>query len=320
MLSLYAKESSYELGKGIQVDSLPFYIGGYVSFDYRNKGNENRYRADDIAVLGYGNYDKFSYMAEVEYKGFYAQTYKGDTKYLEKDTKLHSERIYVDYNFDENYIFRVGKYNSPIGFWNLLPVNVLRQTTSNPVSKDIIFPQFTTGAGVTYSSFDEGELKIELMLQNNEDLDDDYNNYKIDKHYGLGILYEADEYSIKLNSGYFHRIGNNILQDKLYYLLLSAKYETEKYQLLSEIGYQQSETKVTTPYAGYVQGLYRFTEQHLGAIRFESYDDKVKNKSEDIAIFSYTYRPSYPIAIKSEYQFHSISEENQFLFSISVLF
>ncbi len=320
ILSLHAQEGSYELGKGMQVASLPFYIGGYFSVDYRNIGNENRYRIDDLAVLGYGSYGKFSYMAEVEYKEFFSKTYKGDTSYIKRDTRLHAERVYVDYNFGENYVFRIGKYNSPIGFWNLLPVNVLRQTTSNPLSTDIIFPRFTTGTAVSYSSFDEGEFKIELMLQNNKDLDDEYNNYKIDEHYGFGALYEKDEYSVKLNGGYFHRIERGLLQSKLYYLLLSAKYDTEKYQFLSEIGRQQSDTKTTTPYAGYVQGLYRFTEQHLGAIRLESYDDNVNNKSEDIAIISYTYRPYYPVAIKSEYQFHSISEENQFLFSFSVLF
>ncbi len=320
LLSLHAEESSYELGKGMQVASLPFYIGGYISLDYRNMGNENMYRLDDIALLGYGDYGKFSYMAEVEYKDFFSQTYKGETSSIKRDTKLHIERIYVDYNFDENYLFRIGKYNSPIGFWNLLPINVLRQTTSSPVNTDIIFPQFTTGAGASYSSFDEGELTIDIMLQHNDDLDDEYNNYKIDTHYGLGVLYEADEYAIKLNSGYFHRTENNVIQDNLYYFLLSVKYDTERYQFLSELGYQQSNNKTTTPYAGYIQGLYRFTDQHISALRIESYDDHVNNKSDDIAVFSYTYRPSYPIAIKYEYQVHSIREENQFLFSLSVLF
>lgn len=320
MLSLHADESSYELGKGAQVASLPLYIGGYVSLDYKNMGNENTYRIDDLAVLGYGSYDKFSYMAEVEYKEFLSKTYQDDDSYITRHTKLHTERLYADYDFDENYLFRVGKYNSPIGFWNLLPINVLRQTTSSPAVIEIVFPKFTTGAGVSYSSFYEGELKIDLMLENNEDLDNEYNNYKIDKHYGFGALYEKDDYAIKLNTGYFHRTESNILEDNLYYFLLSAKYDTEKYQLLSEIGYQESNTQTTTPYAGYLQGLYRFTDQHIGAIRVESYDDHVNNKSDDIAIFSYTYRPSYPIALKSEYQFHSISEENQLLFSLSVLF
>ncbi|MCX6075467.1 MAG: hypothetical protein NTW78_01120 [Campylobacterales bacterium] len=320
VLSLYAEEE-YQLGEGIQVASLPFFVGGYVSSDYRNMNNENRYRLDDIAVIGYGSYDKFSYMAEVEYKGFYTETYKDDAKDVNKNNRLNTERIYLDYNYNESYMFRVGKYNSPIGFWNLLPVNVLRDTSSNPITSEIIFPKFTTGAGATYSSYNEAELKVNLMLQNNEDIDNNYNNYKIDKHYGIGLLYGKDDYAIKINGGHFNRLDSSLATpDELYYFLLSGKYDRDKYQFQSEIGSQKSKREFTTNYAAYIQGLYRFTEQHIGILRFESYDDKLNNKKDDIAIVAHTYRPIYPVAIKSEYQFHSLHLENQFLFSLSVMF
>lgn len=317
--SLYGGE--YELGKGVQVGSLPLYLGGYVSLDYKNQNDENRYRLDDIAVMGYGSYEKLSYMAEFEFKEFYVDTEKDAKHTIEKDNNLHTERVYVDYNFDENYMLRVGKYNSQIGYWNLLPVNVLRETTSNPVSTEIIFPKFTTGLGGSYSSFDEGEFKVEFMLQHNKDLDDSYNNYKIDEHYGLGIMYEIDEYSIKLNSGYFENMDAHSDEDKRYYFLLSGKYEAESYQIQAELGSQESsEYRSTTPYAGYVQGAYRFDEHHIGIVRVESYEDKVVDKQENIGIVGYTYRPIYPVAIKTEYQLHSQKDENQFLFSLSVMF
>lgn len=322
MLTLFLHaEEEYQLGKGKQVASLPLYVGGYISADYSNMNNENRYRLDDIAVIGYGNYEKLSYMAEFEYKEFYTQTYRGDTVDIVKNNKLHAERIYLDYNYNEDYMFRVGKYNNPIGFWNLLPVNVLRDTTSNPITSEILFPRFTTGVGATYSSYDEGELKIDLMAQNNQDIDNNYNNYKINKHYGFGILYERSNYSIKANAGYFDRLDSLLsTPDNLYYFLLSGKYDLDRFQLLGEVGTQKSKGEFTTNYAGYLQSLYRFTEQHVGILRFESYDDKLNNKKDDIGIVAYTYRPIYPVAIKSEYQFHSFHIENQFLFSLSVMF
>jgi hypothetical protein len=319
VLCLNAQEE-YQLGKGVQVASLPLYLGGYISADYRNMNSEKRYRLDDIAVMGYGGYEKFSYMAELEYKEFYTESSKDGVTDVVKNNRLHTERVYLDYNYDDNYMFRVGKYNNPIGFWNLLPVNVLRDTTSNPLSLEILFPKFTTGAGATYSSFDKGELKIDLMAQNNQDLDNDYNNYKIDKHYGFGLLYERDDYTLKVNGGYFERLDDLTTPDTLYYFLLSAKYDLEQFQLMSEVGTQRSNNEITTNYAGYIQGLYRFTEQHIGVVRVESYDDKINNKRDDIAIVGYTYRPIYPVAIKSEYQLHSITAENQFLFSLSVMF
>lgn len=319
LLSLQADEE-YQLGKGIQVGSLPLYIGGYFSLDYKHTDDIDRYRVDDLAVLGYGDYEKFSYMAEFEFKEMYVETHQNGVKDSTNSDKLYTERLYVDYNLNENYMFRVGKYNSPIGFWNLLPVNVLRETTSNPMSTSIIFPKFTTGLGSSYLSYGDGELKVDVMLQHNNDIDDKYNNYKIDEHYGFGVSYERDDYTLKLNGGYFHNLNNYIVQDNLYYFLLSAKYDAQRYQILSEIGSQKSKNDYTTDYALYIQGLYRFSEQHMGVIRVESYDDNLNATDDDMLILGYTYRPLYPIAIKSEYQFHSQSNQNQFLFSFSVLF
>ncbi|MDO9265588.1 MAG: hypothetical protein Q7U00_00745 [Sulfurimonas sp.] len=319
LLSLHAEEE-YQLGKGVQIGSLPFYVGGYFSLDYKHTDNTDRYRVDDVAVMGYGDYDKFSYLIELEFKEVYVETHENGVKSTTHNDKLYTERLYLDYNFNENYMLRVGKYNSPIGFWNLLPVNILRETTSNPMSTNILFPKFTTGLNSSYMSYGEGELKVDVMLQHNNDISYEYNNYKMNEHYGFGVSYEKNDYTVKLNGGYFHNLNENIIQDNLYYLLLSAKYESSKYQILSEIGSQKSKNQYTTEYAGYIQGLYRFSEQHLGIIRVESYDDRVTAIDDDILIFGYTYRPLYPIAIKSEYQFHSQSDQNQFLFSFSVLF
>jgi hypothetical protein len=315
-ISLHA-EINYELGNGLQMGSLPLYLGGYFSLNYENKANNKKYSIDDLSMLGYGSYEKVSYMAEFEFHDLYSQSSIGDNTTIKRDTKLHTERLYADYEYNENYTFRAGRYNSSIGFWNLLPINVLRQTTSNPKTQDL-FPNFTTGADIIYASYDNNAFKIDLMLQNNEDIDPTYDNYNIDKLYGLGAIYEKYNYSIKFNAGYFQT--TNTLNDNLYYFLLSAKYDTDDYEISSEVGRQESKDRITKPYSGYLQGVYHFTPKHSGIIRLETYEDKLQNTSDTFSVFGYTYRPSYPVAIKSEYQVHTLNKENQFLFSVSVLF
>ena len=318
-LLLYSDEE-YKLGEGIQVGSLPFYVGGYFSLDYIKKEGETKYSVDDVAILGYGNYNKFSYMIELEYSKLYSYIDRGSQTFTQKDSHLYIERLYIDYNYNENFSFRVGKYNSDIGFWNLLPVNVLRETTSSPQSTYIIFPKFTTGLNTSYTSYRNGGLKINATLQHNKSIDDeDYNNYEVDKHYGAGLSYEMDEYTFKINGGYFHA-DYDISKENLYYLLASTKYEADKYQIIAELGSQKTKKKYTTKYAGYIQGAYRFTQNHIGVLRAELYDNKKLNVSEEIFVVGYTYRPLYPIALKSEYQFHSKEDDNKLLFSLSVLF
>jgi len=317
--SLLYSDKEYKLGEGVQVGTLPLYLGGYISLNFLQREQQTEYRVDDLAIMGYGNYNKFSYMLELEFKELYVYKDHHGVTSTEKDTHLYTERVYVDYNLDENYLFRAGKYNSNIGFWNLLPINVLRETTSSPKSTYILFPKFTTGIDSSYTSYINGELKLNATLQCNEGIDESYNNYNTDRHYGVGASYEIDEYTIKINGGYFHT-EDDIPEKNLYYMLLSAKYESDKYQILTEIGSQKTKNEYTTKYAGYIQGAYRFTSQHIAVLRAESYENKKYDDSDKLVVVGYTYRPLYPIAIKSEYQFHSKDDENQLLLSLSVLF
>jgi len=264
-LSLSAQDE-YELGSGYQIGDLPIYIGGYFSVDYRKKDETDRYRIDDIAFISYGGNDTLSYLVELEFKELYVKTYDGHSKTTDRDNTLYIERLYIDYTINDNYKVRVGKYNSPVGFWNVMPINVLRATTSSPVSTKMIFPNYTTGLDFSYSSFSEGEVKLDIMLQDNQPIDDEYNNYDIDKHYALGLSYGEGDYTFKLNGGYFSNKEDKHDVNDFIYALLSARYEDEKHQVLVELGSQESEDSDSS-YAGYIQGLYRTTSKHIAVVR-----------------------------------------------------
>ena len=322
--SLVAKgnnDNSYVLGNGVQVASFPLYVGGYISLEYKNKERQKSYSLDDVAFLAYGSYNKFSYMTEIEFQNLYLKTYVNETSQVQHDTSLHVERLYGDYTFNENYMLRFGKYNSPIGFWNLTPINVLRDTTSNPHSTLILFPKFTTGLLGEYVNYQHNTWQIDVMGQYNSNFDDDtYNNYSIDEHFGLGVTYTKNDFNLKFNIGTFRNLVLNVMSKHRYYALVSMLYEKEKYKIMGEFGSQKSKKSFVTKYAGYLQGSYLLAKKHSAIVRFESYKSIELSKKDNIAIIAYTYRPLYPIAFKAEYQLHSLSEENQMLFSVSVLF
>ncbi len=316
----FIEDKSYHLGEGVQVASLPLYVGGYISADYRGVDGNNSYRLNDLALLSYGNYSKFSYLAEIEYKNFYLHNENAGKITVSKDRKIHTERLYLNYTLNENYSVKVGKYSTPAGFWNLLPINVLRETTSIPQSTIILFPNFTTGVLFSYKRYKEATFYFDVILQNNADLDPTYNNYRMDENYGIGLGYEKENLSLKLNFGFFDGLFANNRSQNLYYYMASLKYATEKIEILGELGSQKSAHIYTTKYAGYLQGLYHFTQKHGGVLRLESYDDKKLGVQDDLAIFGYSYRPLYPISLKAEYQFHKIHKNNQIMCSLSVLF
>jgi len=320
LLSAQEDEDVYQLGQGFQVGSLPLYIGGYFSTEYQRSKDVTVYNLDDLAFLSYGNYEKFSFMAELEFKELYVRTKVGDRTFTHKDTHLYIERLYIDYTLNENYMIRVGKFNSPIGYWNLVPINVLRDTSSHPITSNILFPAFTTGALLNYTSYNSEEIKVDVTVQNNTDLEDEYNNYKTDKHYGLGLTYTQNSLSLKINGGLFQKIPEYFSKKQLYYMLLALEYDSNNFKIMSEVGSQKSDHEFTTDYAGYIQGLYRFNEKHNLIVRAESFKTNLTPQAQHIGVLGYTYRPIYPIAIKAEYQLHSTSRDNELLLSFSMMF
>ncbi|MCD6259073.1 MAG: hypothetical protein J7J31_05660 [Helicobacteraceae bacterium] len=317
----------YTLGEGVKIPDIPLYVGGYISTDYTyfNEQKHNRYSIDDIAFLAYGNINKFSYLAELEYKEFYVKEW-GTADSSQKHTELLVERIFATYNIDDNYKVELGKFNSPIGFWNLTPINVLRETSSKPQSSVLLFPKYTTGINLEYTHFLDYEVKINLLLQENNDLDDKYNNFDIDALYAFGLEYGRSDFHVRIDGGYFHSKQALLQCRDISYLLTSFKLDREKYQLMGEIGTQFFRDKMIVPHAGYLQGVYRLSEKHALISRLESYEryelfgDKENRIQDAIAIFGYTYRPLYPVAFKAEYQFHSQEDQERALFSFSVLF
>ena len=315
--SLYAEEE-YELGNGYKIENLPIYVGGYFAVDYRKKDEQDRYRIDDIAFLSYGGNNTLSYMLELESKELYKRVEDTGMTSTSEDHKLYVERLYVDYRISDYYSLRFGKFNSPIGFWNLIPVNVLRDTTSNPFTTQIIFPRFTTGVDASYSLFNESLLQANLMIQDNASIDHEYNNYNVRKHYAFGVSREGENYTFKLSGGYFTLREKQPAGDDHLYLLASIKYEHDRYQLLAEVGVQKFNSQKN--YASYVQSSYRFDDKHTGVLRFESYKDAALKENDSMAIVGYIYRPIYPVSFKAEYQQHKRNIQNQMILSFSVLF
>lgn len=320
-LLAYGGEAYYQPGEGVQVGSMPLYIGGYFSLDFQQQEKSREFRVDDLALLAYGDTGKFSYLAEIEASDAYVKTWNSVNS-TSTDKRFHAERLYLGYDFDDYNALKLGKFNSPIGFWNLTPINVLRDTTSSPVSTEILFPKYTSGLGLSHQVYGVSESSINLMLQQTRDIDaifnssDVYNNFDTDRHYGVGLLLAEGKWSYQFNAGYFHTVD----REALYYLMASICYENEAFKLLSEFGSQHDGESFTVPYAGYLQGVYRLTPQHAGILRLETYKDDTSRTKDTFSVLGYTYRPIYPVALKAEYQRHSLHREDQFLVSFSVLF
>jgi len=308
----------YVLGQGLHIDPM-LTIGGYFSSEFESKNSEETFTLDDVAIMGYGTINPmFSYLAEFEAVGFYNKNFS--TGEESGSQKFHAERLYGDLWFSDAYNLRFGKMITPIGYWNMEPINVLRNTTSSPLYSYLLFPKFLTGIDLNGYLPGVDNVYYHLFAQNNEDLDKEYINIPNSHFYGFSAEKELNsEFSCGGSIGEYITLDDQ----RTRYVQAGMKYNDMQWQVMSEVMYAKNEfssNDTASTLSGYVQGMYRYTQEHAFVGRYEYYDDHQTNYTDNIGVFGYSYRPLYPVSLKGEYQWHSAHDENTWLFSFSVLF
>ncbi len=316
-LSLYAEP--YEPGHGLALNEH-ITVGGYFSTEFETGTLRDRATLDDVAVLAYGDINPmFSYLAELEAVRFYQKNFTDGSEASER--KFHIERFYGDMWVNDAFNVRFGKQITPIGYWNREPINVLRDTTSNPLYSKLLFPKFLTG--IDFNGYVPGvqNLSYHLFGQSTHDMDEEYINIPNTHFYGLAL---EQEFSWEWNGG--GSVGEYITQstgERTRFVQANLKYEAETCIVTAEAIAARTAYRIggdDDTYAGYLQGVYRFNPQHAAVGRYEYYDRRHDDYRDHIGIIGYSYRPIYPVSLKGEYQWHSQNDENLFLFSFAVLF
>lgn len=312
-INLFA--SDYKLGHGVSLSEY-LKIGGYISSKYKNDKKSTETELDDAAIIGYGNLTKkFSYLVELEATGFYIKNL--DTRDDDFNTHFHIERGFFDYKFSDYFKVQVGKFTTPIGYWNLVPINVLRDTTSSPLYSEKIFPKFTTG--VKFYGFLNDELEYHLFVQKTRDLDKKFNNIQTDNYYGCGLTKEFDYANLGFSIGEFE---DEQLNDRVYFDV-NLKHKKSHLELLAEAIITKDEHQDgdnSNNYAMYLQSSYNFLKKHYLVNRYEYFKSGFNNYEEQVFLIGYNYRPIYPISIKAEYQLNSHSDLDKIIISLSILF
>jgi len=312
-----ALATDYNLGHGYAF-SEAFTLGGYFSSEFALGDDTRELVLDDLAILAYGRISNTSYLVELESVNFYVADLEADTE--EWSTAPAIERLYIDYQASDSFSIRAGKQITPIGYWNLQPINVLRDTTSNPALSREMFPKFLSGIDVYGYVPTVEDLTYHVYGQVTEDLDDQYINIPIDRHFGASLEKSwGDSWSAGLAGGRFDTVDDT----ETSYFQLNTRYSSGRYKLLAELNHAQHRLPAggsDNSSAAYLQGELHFSPRHAVVSRVEYFRDERINESSRLFILGYSYRPLYPVSLKLEYQWHSDSDDNRLEASFSVLF
>ncbi len=313
-LILVGRLAADDFFKEYTVYETPFYLGGYLSTEYIKGDRQEAFLFDDIAFLAYAEGARWDFVAELEAKNIYIEQSR-PTDMQSSNLNFSIERLNLTYYIDDANTIRIGKFNTPVGFWNLTPINVLRETTSNPYIIDNTFPKLTSGLCYRRSINQNYDL-LYIVLQNNDEIDSSYNNFNIKQHYSATLEIEK-EIIYKGSVGYFkEREGSNSV-----YALAALRYDLFNHTFTLEASTRRKDSKTVVPYDIYFQYVWNFAEKYFLIGRIERYRTEYSKKLEEaIGVAGLTYRPAPNVAIKAEYDRYSFEKRDKILFSFSFIF
>ncbi|WP_028079757.1 hypothetical protein [Solimonas soli] len=133
---------------GYALGDSGFNLGGYAAVDAADElGHDAAATLRSLSLLlSWQGEGRWSFFSELE--GENLATINADDIGAGHDTELALERLYVDYAWSDALQFRVGKFLTPIGRWNVIHAAPLTWTTSRPLITESTFPTNATGAMV----------------------------------------------------------------------------------------------------------------------------------------------------------------------------
>ncbi len=110
----------YRVGRGFRIETFRSTLGGYTTLSYESGKNYEEFKLDDIALLMYGDpLKRFRYFVEFELNDVY-QVINGKERTRKK---IDIERLYADFEINEAFKLRIGRFITPIGLWNPIHLN-----------------------------------------------------------------------------------------------------------------------------------------------------------------------------------------------------
>lgn len=314
----------YQLGKGLRLGN-GFTLGGYGTIAARDASASTpaQLGLDTLsAILWWDGGGRWQFFSEAELKNALVVR-RGDTG----TDRLHvvSERIYLDYLYDDALKFRFGKFLTPIGRWNLLHASPLTWTTSRPLITEATFPTNATGAMV-YGVLPWGADGVEYALYAapGEEI---FPAPELDTFSeALGVRVAATLLPHTQFGFSYASFEQEATADQRKHLFSGDFLWTfRRFELSGEFAYRtlQGHEETQDEQGAYVQFVAPLGRKLYGIVRYESFH--AVTATQDLSLYlggvAYRYRPE--VILKAEFSRvtdHSPDVPDGFQASLAVLF
>ena len=313
----------YELGSGVRLWNSGFYLGGYGSAEYSAAKNAEPDFALSHADLFFWweNRSGFKFFSEVDGE-YEAATHRNPS--LGERRTLSLARLYLDDTYSDSLTFRLGKFLTPIGRWNLIHADPLVWTTSRPLPTKSPFPETATGAmALGNFSFLGRPLDYSVYVSANGDLRKDPDESEFHKAVGLHFNVPVSD-TTQLGLSYVYFSQNPDPENHQRLLGLDLLWSHHGFEIMGEAVRRVSSQGSQSDESGaYLQGVVPVYGRLYGVVRLEGYHQASPEQTIRDGVLGLTYRQSRAISYKIELDRSLYSTGNDsvsFLSSVSVLF
>jgi hypothetical protein len=317
----------YVLGRRIRLGRTGFRVGGFSTLEIdKEESGHGTLEIDSLNFLIlWEPADFFRAFAEIELEGLFAwDMSSGGTN---SNVEAVVERVYGDLTYDDALNLRFGKFQTPVGIWNLVPAEPFTWTAIEPILVENAFDEHQTGAaffGTAYPGSNTLDYWLYGQVLNPLDppVDDPVNDRSVGGRlrYGgsLGDWAVGSSFLASERKGKWNFLGG-----------LDAFWQIGPLELQGEWSIVRGDIPERDLWGVYLQGVYHLGHHHdlLRGIhfvgRYEYFDPSGSEPDSNLWNVGLTWTPWAFLIVKAGYQLSDQQSEfvdRGFFSSISVLF
>ena len=314
----------YHLGKGLRVGTTGITVGGYGSLRYEDLHDRPReFSASALSLLlSWDNGGRLHLFSELELEDI--AVVRDGREFGSRSDPFEVERLYADVEVSDALNFRVGKFLTPVGRWNLIHADPLVWTTSRPLTTFHSFSQNTTG-GMLYGTVTPygKELKYSLYAEVTDELDADRHEKLFKQAAGFHLDYHITEATtLGLSYVNFESQEKGEVRESL--AGADLFWTRRRFEITGEFVYRVGETSRSTDQWGiFVQGTVPLPAKFFVIGRYECFSPDRSFSEVHLWTAALAFRPIPPLIVKAEYSVGHRNHANVpegFATSVSLLF
>lgn len=313
----------YHLGQGLRVADTGLTIGGYGTIQYEDPHNRpRRFAASALSVfLSWDTGTRVHFFSELELEDF-AVAQEGRS-FGSRSRPFELERLYADVYVSEAFVFRLGKFLTPIGRWNLVHPDPLVWTTSRPLATFRSFGLDTTG-GMLYGTFPTfgRELDYSAYAEVTDELHPDQREGPFSEAAGFHVVSHLGSTELGVSYSSFKREEEH--QEREHLFGMDFFWTRQRFELTGEFIYRLGDRGPDADEWGlFAQGTVPLSDRLFAIGRYEFFAARGPLPGMHLWVAGLAFRPLPPLIVKAEYSIghnNSAKVPEGFATSISLLF